>query len=87
MQQPLTAQPELQRQQAQQQGHDDSAATTSASSAEPASKRNAYLEEKYGSAEAHVSLSSAEVERMMDAVLRESPTVKYLLAALKQVRC
>jgi hypothetical protein len=43
------------------------------------------LEQKYGSAASHVHLSRHEVDAMLDAVLQDSPTVTYLLQALKQV--
>lgn len=45
-----------------------------------------YLEQKYGNKVSHVNLSREEVDAMVDKVLRDSPTVQYLLQSLKQVR-
>lgn len=48
-------------------------------------KQQEYLEAKYGSKDAHVNLSKEQVEGMLDRVLSESSTVKYLLESLKLV--
>ena len=59
------------------------------SAAEPSSSgrdKREYLEEKYGSKEAHVNLTSEEVSRMLDRVLATSPTVQYLMESLRLVR-
>jgi hypothetical protein len=65
-------------------------AASTASAAEPSnsgvdSSKLQYLEQKYGSKAAHVHLSQPEVDAMVDKVLRDSPTVQYLLASLKMV--
>lgn len=44
-----------------------------------------YLEQKYGNKASHVNLSREEVNAMVDKVLKDSPTVQYLLQSLKQV--
>jgi hypothetical protein len=65
-------------------------AASAASAAEPSSSgvdssKLQYLEQKYGDKAAHVHLSQPEVDAMVDKVLRDSPTVSYLLASLKMV--
>lgn len=62
-----------------------SAAEPSSSSNEPDSSKLQYLEQKYGSKAAHVHLSQPEVNAMVDKVLRDSPTVQYLLSSLQMV--
>lgn len=67
------------------------APSSAASSAEASTrgvdlKKLEYLEQKYGQKASHVHLSSEEVNAMVDKVLRDSPTVQYLLQSLKLVR-
>jgi hypothetical protein len=44
------------------------------------------LEQAYGSPDAHVYLSQAQVERMVDSALERSTSVKYMLESLRQAR-
>eukprot|EP00878_Enallax_costatus_P008069 GHUV01008439.1.p1 GENE.GHUV01008439.1~~GHUV01008439.1.p1 ORF type:complete len:219 (+),score=30.51 GHUV01008439.1:746-1402(+) len=46
-----------------------------------------YLQQKYSSKASHVNLSREEVDAMVDKVLKDSPTVQYLLQSLKQGGC
>jgi hypothetical protein len=48
-------------------------------------KQQEYVEQKYGTAESHVNLTKEQVEGMLNRVLEESTTVKYLLESLKMV--
>jgi hypothetical protein len=58
-----------------------------ASTSAPApDSREAYLEQKYGAKEAHAAFTKEQVEGMLDRVLTESTTVRYLLESLKLVR-
>eukprot|EP00882_Tetradesmus_deserticola_P011266 GHRQ01011917.1.p1 GENE.GHRQ01011917.1~~GHRQ01011917.1.p1 ORF type:complete len:219 (+),score=72.59 GHRQ01011917.1:97-753(+) len=66
--------------------------TSSSSAAEPSSSgvdssKLQYLEQKYGSKAAHVHLSQPEVDAMVDKVIRDSPTVQYLLTSLQMGGC
>lgn len=66
------------------QQHAPGAASTSHGAAEDS--RVEYLEQKYGNHAGHVGLSREEVESMVDKVLKDSPTVQYMLKSLKQVK-
>ncbi|KAF8062910.1 ATP23 [Scenedesmus sp. PABB004] len=73
-------------------GSSGSGSAGSSSAAAPAPPPGAaskleYLEQKYGGAASHVALSHAEVGAMVDKALADSPTVTYLLSALKQGGC
>lgn len=65
---------------------DASAPSSSAGPRRGVDKQQEYLEQKYGGKETHLNLTKEQVEGVLDRVLAESSTVKYLLESLKMVR-